>query len=105
MVFFGTLLGYSILGSCQLKFFSAGVLLVLPLNFERHAFHERENSMSMETASFILLGLGVVAFFFTRNSSPTKTAASWAVFLMGAGVGLFVGAVWAAMIIRDAFGF
>lgn len=55
--------------------------------------------MSMETASFILFGLGVVAFFFTRNGSPTKTAAPWAVFLMGAGVGLFVGAVWATMII------
>ena len=58
----------------------------------------------MDTWALALMVIGGLAWLYTRSKSPTKTGAPFAVLLFGVGLGLFIGAVWAAMIIRDAFG-
>ena len=58
----------------------------------------------MDTWALIIMVVGGAAWFYTRSKSPTKTGAAWAALIFGFGLGLLSGAVWATMIIRDAFG-
>lgn len=55
----------------------------------------------MDTFAIVLLLVGVVIYLWGRKDNPKLRSFSY--FVLGAGVGLLVGALWAAQIVSSAF--